>query len=108
MFFKVKLSDSEIPAERKSHDIDIIKTLFSECCPGEGELDIKTCFRLINKNKPSKDIPIKAVLVSKEQRRHFLLNSKNIVDIDNPDLKCIVIARDLTFDQREINEEIQK
>jgi len=94
------MSTDSSPVIRKQHDIELITKLFSGICPLKGDLEIRTCFRLKNKEKPSATPPLKVVMSLKDQRRAMLVNSKNIVDLDDEVLKKLVVARDLTKGQR--------
>lgn len=111
IIFKLPLCTAKEPKARKEHDTAQLKTLFSNLCPDQGELEIKTCFRLFNKKTQAEKAgtpPLKVVLQSKEQRRNLLLQSKNIPDITDEDLKSCIIARDLTQEQRKESAALQK
>lgn len=103
VIFELKTSESALASERKAYDIDILKKLFAALCPEAGELEMKTCFRLTNRKKttePKGPAPLKVILASKEQRRLLLQNSKNIASLSDVSLKGLIIARDLTAEQR--------
>jgi len=113
VIFNLNMSSSKVPQERKEHDISIIRKLFAALCPDQDDLEIKACFRLLNRKKQKADDakktpPIKLALRLKEQRRQFLLNSKNISTLEDDTLKGLIIARDLTIEQRQDYADLMK
>ena len=100
VIFKLALCESSDKLERKEYDMQVVKDLFSSICPDQGDLQVKACFRLFNKDKPTSAAPLKVVMGSKEQRRNMLLNSKNISDLHDSILSKLIIVRDLTASQR--------
>ena len=100
IFFNVISLDDENAQTRKNHDTERIKTLYNEIVDDE-EFLIKTCFRLGKKKDTDiREVPLKVVCEAKSQRRKFLQNSTKISKLANPNLKNIVISRDLTAEQR--------
>lgn len=69
---------------------------------------MKTCYRLVNKKKQNDSPSLKVVITSKNQRRDLLLRSKDITIISDPVLKKLIIARDMTPDQRAEAKELLK
>ena len=59
IMFNVKHSGSPNPQERKRHDTRMVQELFKALVPEGDELQIRTCFRLVNKsNKDETNIVI--------------------------------------------------
>lgn len=107
IIFKLPLCTEKDAILRKQYDERQLKILFNALCPDQEELQIKTCFRLFNKKSPSDSPPLKAVLISKDQRRNLLLQSKNIPNLDDSTLKNLIIVRDLTQEQRKEAKDLQ-
>ena len=117
IIFNIPLSTAKDPKERNDSDVSILNDLFKALCPDKGDLQIRTCFRLINRKKRKQNAteaetattpPLKAILNSKEQRRHMLLNSKNISDLSDSALKELIVVRDLTHEQRKETSALQQ
>ena len=106
--FNLGLSKSDQPQTRKQHDLEQIKGLYTSVTTDTKELEIKALFRLTHKDKVTSCPPLKIVLALKEQRRLFLTNSKKISDLEDEDLSKVIIARDLTIDQRKTNKKIRE
>lgn len=64
----MKQSDSHSAQERKEHDLKMVQHFFKALVPDGGDINIKTCFRLINKkNKDDQSVkPLKVILNSRE------------------------------------------
>lgn len=110
VFFHVPLSDASNPRERKEHDLEFVKKIFMQLFPGEDFL-ITTCFRLGRikpDSVPTKDIPLKIVCDSREQRRKLLSKSKDITEIDDPLLCKVIVVKDLTEEQRTVNRQLRQ
>jgi len=111
IFFKVPMLNDKDSSVRKTHDQTIIKDLYKQLFPDDDDFMISTCYRL-GKPKPDddkdKDIPLKVVCASKGQRRKLLLNSKLIKDLDDENIKKVIVVRDLTVEQREANKKVRE
>lgn len=105
VLFHVDLSTADSPMERKQHDIDIVKSLYSNLFPSKEELNLVTCFRMGKKNAPKR--PLKVICARKAQRRDLLLESSKIKSLSDEKLKKIVISKDLTVAQQKANKKLQ-
>jgi len=109
-------TDAEV---RKRHDTDIVISLFQTIVKGAStEVPmIKTCYRLKQKARTDptegegeKQNPVlKVTFVKTNELRAFVQNSRLIKDNKalSKELQQVMISRDLTFKQREVNRKLR-
>lgn len=116
--FNVPISESSDPQERKSHDTNIVISLFQAVVKDDKikEPQIKNIFRLKSvperseQREGQKHTPVmKVTFVNKHELRLFLNNAKHIKENILLDVKLhtVIVSRDLSVREREANKQLR-
>ncbi|MES9905176.1 MAG: hypothetical protein ABW168_21190 [Sedimenticola sp.] len=112
ILFNVPVSKDTDPLKRKDSDISFISMLFNTITTGETDstaekFAAKNVYRLRSQDS-SKIPPIKVLCDSKSQVKKLLSNAYKIKSLHDESLKNIIVSRDQTKEQREVNKTLRE